>query len=134
MANQTKNIAIKDLTLWDENARFPDKYFNQDESELIHYFVSKADLKIKSLLESIVKDFDLPQLEKIVVWNDGEQNIVLEGNRRLTAYKLFNNPQLAKDKKLQNFITAEKQKISIIFYSPFFVLKYQQVKLKNCCC
>jgi hypothetical protein len=113
MANQTKDIAIKDLILWDENARFPDKYFNQDESELIHYFVSRADFKIRSLLESIVKDFDLPQLEKIVVWNDGEQNIVLEGNRRLTAYKLLNNPQLAKDKKLQSFITAEKQKINI---------------------
>ncbi|MHA3045519.1 hypothetical protein JSO61_009375 [Riemerella anatipestifer] len=113
MANQIKNIAIKDLTLWDENARFPDKFFNQEESELIQYFLSKADFKIKPLLESIVKDFDLPQLEKIVVWNDGEQNIVLEGNRRLTAYKLLNNPELSKDKKLQAFIESEKQKIDI---------------------
>jgi hypothetical protein len=113
MANQTKNIAIKDLTLWDENARFPDKLFNQEESELIDYFLSKPDFKIKTLIESIVKDYDLPQLEKIVVWNDGEQNIVLEGNRRLTAYKLLNNSRLAKDKKLQDFLEAEKQKIII---------------------
>lgn len=113
MANQTKNIAIKDLTLWDENARFPDKFFNQDEAELINYFLSKQDFKIKLLIESIVKDFDLPQLEKIVVWNDGEQNIVLEGNRRLTAYKLLNNSVLAKDKKLQDFLETEKQKIII---------------------
>lgn len=113
MANQTKNIAIKDLTLWDENARFPDKFFNQDEAELINYFLSKQDFKIKLLIESIVKDFDLPQLEKIVVWNDGEQNIVLEGNRRLTAYKLLNNSLLAKDKKIQDFLETEKQKIII---------------------
>lgn len=113
MANQTKNIAIKDLTLWDENARFPDKFFNQDEAELINYFLSKQDFKIKLLIESIVKDFDLPQLEKIVVWNDGEQNIVLEGNRRLTAYKLLNNSVLAKDKKIQDFLETEKQKIII---------------------
>lgn len=113
MANHTKNIAIKDLTLWDENARFPDKFFNQEESELIDFFLSKPDFKIKPLIESIVKDFDLPQLEKIVVWNDGEQNIVLEGNRRLTAYKLLNNPELAKENKLKDFIKSEKQKISI---------------------
>ena len=31
---QTKNIEIKDLKLWTENARFPDKYFNLDEKEL----------------------------------------------------------------------------------------------------
>jgi hypothetical protein len=113
MANQTKLIAIKDLTLWDENARFPDNFFNQDEAELINYFLSKQDFKIKSLIESIVKDFDLPQLEKIVVWNDGEQNIVLEGNRRLTAYKLLNNSVLAKDKKIQDFLETQKKKILI---------------------
>lgn len=113
MANQTKLIAIKDLTLWDENARLPDKYFNQDEAELIFFFLSKQDFKIKTLIESIVNDFDLPQLEKIVVWNDGEQNIVLEGNRRLTAYKLLNNPLLARDIKLQEFLETEKQKINI---------------------
>ena len=113
MANKTTNIAIKDLTLWDENARFPDKYFNQDETELINFFISKPDFKIKLLIESIVKDFDLPQLEKVIVWNDGEQNIILEGNRRLTAYKLLNDSNLAKDKKLQDFIEKEKTKISI---------------------
>lgn len=113
MANQTKNIQINNLTLWDENARFPDKFFNQEESELIDYFLSKQDFKIKLLIEAIVKDFDLPQLEKIVVWNDGEQNIVLEGNRRLTAYKLLNNPSLVKDKKLQTFLENEKTKINI---------------------
>lgn len=113
MVNKTKNIEIKDLFLWDENARFPDKYFNQDERELINFFLSKPDFKIKLLIESIVKDFDLPQLEKIVVWNDGEQNIVIEGNRRLTAYKLLNDSKLTNDIKLQNFIEKEKLKINI---------------------
>lgn len=113
MANQIKNIAIKNLTLWDENARFPDKYFNQEESELIDYFLSNPEFKIKSFLQFIVQDFDLPQLENLVVWNNGEQNIVLEGNRRLTVYKLLNNPKLSKDLELQKFIENEKQKISI---------------------
>jgi hypothetical protein len=113
MSIVSKNIEIKDLVLWDENARFPDKYFNQDESELINFFLSKPDFKIKSLIEAIIKDFDLPQLEKIVVWNDGEQNIVLEGNRRLTAYKILCNPQLSNDKKLQQFLETENLSILI---------------------
>lgn len=113
MSVKTKNISIKDLTLWDENARFPDKFFNSDETELVAFFLSKSDYKINPLVEAIVKDFDLPQLEKLVVWNDNGQNIVLEGNRRLTAYKLLNNPALTKDSTLIKFLTEQKLKINI---------------------
>lgn len=113
MPNQTKQIPLKKLILWDENARFPDKYFNRDEIDLIDYFLSKKDFKIRDLIKAIVKDFDLPQLEKLVVWNNGTQNIVLEGNRRLTALKLLNNNVLAKNIKLREFLAGEKNKIKI---------------------
>ena len=113
MSVKTKNISIKDLTLWDENARFPDKYFNSDETELVAFFLSQPDYKINPLIEAIVKDFDLPQLEKLVVWSDNGQNIVLEGNRRLTAYKLLNNPELTKDSTLIRFLTEQKSRINI---------------------
>lgn len=105
---KNKNIPISDLILWDENARFPDKYFNSDETELIEYFLSKPDFKIKQLTEAILKDFDLPQLEKLVVWNDNGHQVVLEGNRRLTAYKLLNNPELAKDANLKKYFIEQK--------------------------
>lgn len=113
MPNQTKQIPLKELTLWNENARFPDKYFNRDEIELIDYFLLKKDFKIKELIKAIVKDFDLPQLEKLVVWNNGIQNIVLEGNRRLTALKLLNNNELAKNIKLREFLASEKNTIKL---------------------
>lgn len=113
MANYTKNIELKDLNLWDENARFPDKYYNQDETDLIQFFLSKPEFKIKLLIESIIKDFDLLQLERIVVWNDGEQNTVIEGNRRLTAYKVLVDSTLVKDRELKDFIDAERKKINI---------------------
>jgi DNA adenine methylase len=48
-----KKMKICDLILWDENARFPDKYFNSDEKELIKYFLSKPDFKLKQLIEAI---------------------------------------------------------------------------------
>jgi hypothetical protein len=113
MSIKTKNLAIKDLILWDENARFPDKYFNTDETELISYFLSKPDFKIKPLTEAIVKDFDLPQLEKLIVWNDSGQHIVLEGNRRLTAYKLLNDPELTQSSSLKKFFYELKATVNI---------------------
>ncbi|GAA4021633.1 hypothetical protein GCM10022386_00750 [Flavobacterium cheonhonense] len=114
--NFTENkIAIKDLNLWDENARFPDQFYNSDEKELIKYFLSKKNFKIKELVDEIVNDFDLPQLEKIVVWNTDENLVVLEGNRRLTGYKLLANPALIVDidKKLFKHISEIKSKINI---------------------
>lgn len=113
MSITIKDIAIAELKLWDENARFPDKCFNTEEAELISYFLSKTDFKIKPLIEAIIKDFDLPQLEKLVVWNNREQYVVLEGNRRLTAYKLLINPDLTDDSILKKYLIEQKSKIKI---------------------
>jgi len=110
---QNRKITISELSLWDENPRFPDKYFNQTEEELINFFVKKKNFKIKELAEAIVKDFHLPQLEKIVVLELQDQNIVIEGNRRLTTYKLLANPELTNDEKLRTFFKGLSSKISI---------------------
>ncbi len=108
-----QNIKIKDLILWDENARFPDKYYNSDEKELINYFVSKPEYKIKQLTEAIVKDIEYPQLEKLVVWNDEDNFVVLEGNRRLTVYKLLVNPALTQNKKLHKYLLEQNSNLMI---------------------
>ncbi len=91
-----KKIAIKDLWLWDENPRFPQEYFSKSEEELISYFLTRKDLKIQDFAKEVVNDFDLPQLEKLVVFELNGRNIVLEGNRRLVAYKLLANPSIIK--------------------------------------
>lgn len=89
-----EEIKIKELSLWDENARFPEEYFNKTEQELIGYFLKKKEFKIEGLAKEIVNEFDLPQLEKIVVLVLNGKRIVLEGNRRLAVYKLLINPSL----------------------------------------
>lgn len=89
-----KDLSIKDLWLWDENARFSDQYFNLPEDELLKHFLSSK-YQVLKLAGEIEKDSDLPQLEKIVVWRFGDRNIVLEGNRRVAAYKLIANPKWA---------------------------------------
>jgi hypothetical protein len=88
------DLSIKDLSLWDENARFSDQYFNLPEEELLKYFLSDK-FQVLKLAGEIEKDADLPQLEKIVVWHFDGRNTVLEGNRRVAAYKLMANPKLA---------------------------------------
>jgi len=88
---KTENIAIKNLSLWDENARFSDQYFNLPEEDLLEYFLSPK-FQVSKLAGEIEKDFDLPQLEKLIVWRFNDRNIVLEGNRRIAAYKLMADP------------------------------------------
>ncbi len=110
---QEQKISLENLLLWDENARFPDKYFNKSEKELIKYFCEKKNFKIEILAKEIVKDFDLPQLEKLVVYDTDEKKIVLEGNRRLTVYKLLNNPELAPNNTLKSKFQKLKKEINI---------------------
>lgn len=107
------NISIKNLSLWDENARFPDKYFSKTEKELIEYFLSKKDFKLAELAEEVVSEFDLPQLEKLIIYELNGKNIVLEGNRRLAVYKLLDNPELTDNIKLKNKLNGLKSRIKI---------------------
>ncbi|MHB1663934.1 MAG: hypothetical protein ACYCT7_01545 [bacterium] len=107
------DIPVKELILWDENARFPDRYFKKSEAELIKHFVSKKDFKIKELAEAVIKDFDIPPIEKIVVYKNENGFVVLEGNRRITVYKLLINPNLTENDVLRKFFEEQKLKIAI---------------------
>lgn len=95
-------IKIKDLRLWDENPRFPEEYFNKTEEELINFLFNKKGEKekLKDLAKSIIENIKLIPWERLIVYNEAEEYIVLEGNRRLMIYKLLINPELLKDKKL----------------------------------
>ncbi|GHO52579.1 hypothetical protein [Ktedonobacter robiniae] len=93
-------LALQSLSLWDENARFPDKYFRKTEEELVEYFISKKDFKVFELAKEIVAELDIPQLERLVVLRRDGKNIVIEGNRRLTVYKLLVKPDLTQNKHL----------------------------------
>lgn len=108
-----ESLAIKDLSLWDENARFPEEYFNKSEKHLIDYFLKKKDFKIEQFAKEIVSEFDLPQLEKIVVYSYKNKHIILEGNRRAVVYKLLSEPTLTNDSNLQSFFHELSKKTKI---------------------
>jgi len=107
------DVPIKELSLWDENARFPEEYFSKQETELIDYFLKKKDFKIESLAKEIVSEFDLPQLEKIVVFELNGKKIVIEGNRRLTVYKLLIDPSLTQNQEARKLFDELGKSIKI---------------------
>jgi len=108
-----QRLSIKNIELWYENARFPDTFSHSNEIDLINFFVSKPEFKIRLLIDEIAKDYDLPQLEKIIIWETNGKYIVLEGNRRVTAYKLIANPKLSVDKEIVKVLEEYKNKLKI---------------------
>lgn len=108
-------IKITDISLWDENPRFPEEYFNKSEKELIEYlFKRKGEReKILDLADSIIHNFDLTPWEYLIIWDTKKQKISLEGNRRVMIYKLLLNPELIDDKKTKKIFEEGKIKTKI---------------------
>ena len=106
-------VALKDLSLWSENPRFPEAYFGKSESELINYIVSVPHYKIKSFGKEVVQDFDMPVFEKMAIFDGEGENIAYEGNRRLTVYKLLVNPDVCTDIDVRDYFHKLKMSINI---------------------
>ena len=106
---------ITELSLWDENPRFPEEYFNKSEEELINYIFNKKGEKEKiiELAKSIIENFDIVPWERLIVWDSGRKKITLEGNRRLIVYKLLLNPNLLNDSRIIKIFRDGQTKIKI---------------------
>lgn len=91
-------LSISDLKLWDENPRFPDEYFKKLEKDLIDYYLhDEKRFELRKFSREVVAEFDLPQVERLTIFDFKGEKIVLEGNRRIAVYKLLTTPTLAKE-------------------------------------
>jgi hypothetical protein len=110
-----KDIKITDISLWDENPRFPEEYFNNTEKELIQYLFNKKGEKQKiiDLAKSMIKNFDLIPWEDLIIWNTKKQKISLEGNRRVMIYKLLLDPTILDDEKTRKIFEDGKIETNI---------------------
>src|ERR1035437_1780700 len=107
-------VSIKDLSLWDENPRFPDEFFRKKEKDLIDFYLKdEKRFQIKKFAKEIISEFTLPQVEILTVLKIKNMNVVLEGNRRVAVYKLLVNPKLAKEKSDIEFFESLKNQIDI---------------------
>jgi len=92
--NQFIPVKIADLHLDPENPRLPERLKNASEKEVLNWMLSDATLV--DLMASIAEN-GFFNGEPILVVEEGGKHIVVEGNRRLGAIKLLNNPELASE-------------------------------------
>ncbi|MCL2172672.1 MAG: hypothetical protein FWB84_03405 [Candidatus Bathyarchaeota archaeon] len=96
MSNQKyeyRQFKVTELLLNPENPRFnPMKH----QTEIISAMIEDQQLKLVTLAEHIL-EYGLNPVDIILIERYGEQWLVREGNRRITALKLLNNPDLVSD-------------------------------------
>ncbi|OTG78850.1 hypothetical protein B9T23_01920 [Acinetobacter terrae] len=98
---------IDDLLLDEENYRFGLAKNQKDCIELIY---KNSPENFENLLNDIIANNigDYP----LVFINSKNQNIVLDGNRRVSILKIINNPELAPSKKIADILaTLDKNKL-----------------------
>lgn len=113
-------IDISKLKFDPENPRLPSKYNGmKDEMEIIDYMLRYGN--IVELMKSIGETGYSDAEPLLVTKNNEGTYIVIEGNRRLAALKLLNNPDLAKVKKksiieVLNEVKATPKEVPVIVY------------------
>ena len=101
---------VDNLDLDEGNYRFGKA---KDQNLCINKIYNSNKEYFLNLMKSIAED-DLG--EPLLVYIDPEgQNIVLDGNRRLSAIKILHNPELAPDQNLKNKAKLLKEKTKFNF-------------------
>lgn len=92
---------IKDLYLDEENYRFG---LAKDQRECIELIYKDSPESFENLLNDIVTNNigDYP----LVYINSQNENIVLDGNRRVSILKIINDPELAPSKKIADILAT----------------------------
>jgi hypothetical protein len=88
-----KNIKLSKLNLDSRNPRLPKSMHGKSDAEILSYMLLDASL-IELMLAIGENDF-FPGEQLLVVRTNNDTYKVIEGNRRLSAVMLLNNPQLA---------------------------------------
>lgn len=122
-----KQINIDLLLLDSQNPYLPKSMFNKSEEEIINFLLSDASLV--ELMLAIGKN-GFFEGEQLLVVPDGDKFIVVEGNRRLSAVKLLNNPTIAKiyHSKIRQILDESTEKPDtlpcLVFNDKEDILKY----------
>lgn len=91
-----ERIPISKLLLDPQNPRLPKSMANNNEKEIINFFLTDASLI--ELMLAIGKN-GFFEGEQLLVVQSSDNYVVIEGNRRLSAVKLLHNPGIAENYK-----------------------------------
>lgn len=111
-------ISAKSLRFHPRNPRLPEIAANASEREIIHTLCLHGDV------EAIAREISTKgylRVERLIVVEENGKNIVYEGNRRLCALRVLDNPELAPPEKQATFrklaakaILPEKVAVEIV--------------------
>lgn len=96
-----KEIPIIQLFLDPLNPRMADKFERATQASVIQELAKRHN--ILKLANEIVKNKDYPELERYIAIEEDGKFIVLEGNRRLAAYKCLVDPGLTSEDDREKF-------------------------------
>ena len=102
-------MPVSELIVSSFNPRFDPV---KDQDEAIQLMLKQENEGIKKLAEDIVKHGINPT-KSLAVYQQNGKFIILEGNRRVVALKLLDNPLLAYDKQLRDFFVKLNEKYRI---------------------
>lgn len=97
MEQEFKYIKLENLKLDVDNPRLPHSLHGKGEKEIIDYMLLEGNLI--ELMLSIGENGYFAGEQLLVVEDESNNYVVVEGNRRLSAVKLLNDPSLAKVQK-----------------------------------
>jgi len=124
-----KNIDLFNLKPDSDNPRMPKSFHGKSDEEIINYLLLESSLV--ELMQAIGENDFFPGEQLLVVRDSKDDKyIVIEGNRRLTAVRLLNDPSLAKvqTKKVTKVFNETKYKPSsipcLVFPTKDEILKY----------
>lgn len=123
-----KRINTSDLILDFNNPRLPKSMGNKSEEEIINFFLSDASLV--ELMLAIGKNDFFEGEQLLVVENEENKFVVVEGNRRLSAVKLLQKPEIAKiykskvEQVINESIYFPKEIPCLVFKEKDEILKY----------
>ncbi len=103
-----RNVSVKELLFDTENPRFPQGVKGKPDEYIIKWMLENA--SIIELMSSISEKDYFPGEPLLVVKKEDKYEVV-EGNRRLTALILLNDPALA---------TVKKQSVNVIYNNAIF--------------
>jgi hypothetical protein len=102
------NISLKDLVFDPQNPRLPPEVNHSNEQNIIEYMLREANLL--ELIQSILENGYFESEPLLVAPAKNGQFTVVEGNRRLAALKLLENPDLSRIKQdsIKEIISSKK--------------------------
>jgi hypothetical protein len=109
---QKESVTLDRLQLDVDNPRLPES-IHKNEQSIIDYIAQNT--AIEDLVNAIASNDFFPG-EPLIVVEEGKNLIVVEGNRRLTALKLLQNPNLTSEpsNRLREIVESAKYKPTTI--------------------